>query len=312
MRILVTGGAGFIGSHLVDAYCADGHDVCVIDNLVTGRSDQICSQATFYELDILSPEVENVFIRFRPEIVNHHAAQSSVKVGTADPSLDLTVNAAGTARIARLSAQYGCQKLIYASSGGTIYGEAEYLPIAEDHPKRPLSNYGLSKYVGELYIEMIARSTGLNYSILRYGNAYGPRQDPRGEAGVVSIFAKKLLDGEPCTIDGDGEQRKDYVYVLDLVRANYCAHERGDNGCYNIGSGVGVTVNTIFELLRGSINVTACPRSGPPRPGDVRNFWLDSSRAKSALGWTATVPFEEGVDRTANWLRTGEKRDAAG
>jgi UDP-glucose 4-epimerase len=306
MRVLVTGGAGFIGSHLVDAYCRSGHDVCVVDDLSTGRRAFVNPRATFHQVDLLSPATDGIFAAFKPEIVNHHAAQASVKIGASDPGRDLAVNAGGAARIATLSADHGCRKMIYVSSGGTVYGDPEALPIAEDHPKRPISNYGLSKYMGELGVEMVSRTRGLDYTILRYGNAFGPRQDPLGEAGVVSIFAGRLLKGEVCTIDGDGEQRKDYVFVSDLVRANILAHERGSRRVYNIAAGTGVTVNAIFEMLKSAIDPSARPRLGPPRPGDVRNFWLDASRARAELGWTPAVTFADGIRKTAAWLRSDE------
>ena len=304
MRILVTGGAGFIGSQVVDACCQDGHDVCVIDDLSMGRRAFVHPRAEFHQLDLFSPAVDGIFSEFRPEIVNHHAAQSSVKVSTMDPTRDLVVNAGGAARIAKLSAEHDARKMIYISSGGTVYGDPEKLPISEEHPKRPISNYGLSKYMGELSVEMVSRNQGLDYTILRYGNAYGPRQDPRGEAGVVSIFAGRLLNGETCTIDGDGEQEKDYVFVSDLVRANMLAHDKGSRRAYNIATGIGVTVNTIFRTLQAAIAPSAKPQWGPPRVGDVRNFWLDSSRARDELGWSPEVTFEDGVTRTADWLRS--------
>src|SRR6185437_10761625 len=216
MRILVTGGAGFIGSHIVDAYLAAGHEVQVVDNLATGRRSNVAKQARLHEIDIHSRELERVFEEFRPEVVNHLAAQASVKVSTSDPVFDLEVNGGGTARVAMLSAAHGVKKLIYASTGGALYGDPDFVPVPETHPIRALSPYGTSKRVGEIYIDFVARTAGLTYTILRYANAYGPRQDPHGEAGVVAIFTGLALAGEQCTIDGDGEQMKDYVYVGDI------------------------------------------------------------------------------------------------
>ena len=304
MRILVTGGAGFIGSHIVEAYLAEGHEVRVIDNLATGRRANVPREAKLHEVDIHAREVESIFEEFRPEVVNHLAAQASVKVGNADPVFDLEVNGGGTARIAKLAADHGARKLIYASSGGTVYGDPQALPVTESHPIAPVSNYGTSKFTGELYVELTGRARGLDYTIMRYGNAYGPRQDPHGEAGVVAIFTGLMLNGEPCTIDGDGEQKKDYIYVGDMARANILALDRGSGGTYNVGTGEGITVNHIWKTLSTAIGNEIEAVYGPPRPGDVRNFWLDCSKARAELGWEPQVSFEEGVRRSVDYMRT--------
>lgn len=298
MRILVTGGAGFIGSHIVEAYLAEGHEVAVVDNLSTGRRANVDRRAALHEVDIHSRELEAIFAGFKPEVVNHHAAQASVKVGQADPVHDLEVNGAGTARVAQLAVAHGARKLIYASSGGTVYGEPQTLPVTEDHPIAPRSNYGTSKYVGELYVQLAARTADIEFTIFRYGNAFGPRQDPHGEAGVVAIFTGLMLAGEPCTIDGDGEQKKDYLYVGDIARANVLALASGNGLVANIGTGRGTTVNHIYRVLSAEIGNTIPARNGPPRPGDVRNFWLDCSRARAELGWEPLVSFEEGIRLT--------------
>jgi UDP-glucose 4-epimerase len=205
MRILVTGGAGFIGSHLVEAYLAEGHEVAVVDNLATGRRSNVPREAQLHEVDLHARELERVFQEFKPEVVNHHAAQASVKVGNADPVHDLEVNGGGTARLLQHAIANGVRKVIYASSGGTVYGEPQSLPVTEAHPIAPRSNYGTSKFVGELYVELAARTAGIEHTIFRYGNAFGPRQDPHGEAGVIAIFTGLMLNGQQCTIDGDGE-----------------------------------------------------------------------------------------------------------
>lgn len=298
MRILVTGGAGFIGSHLAEAYLAAGHDVAVVDNLATGRRSNVPREAKLYEVDLHARELERIFKEFAPEVVNHHAAQASVKVGNADPVHDLEVNGGGTARLIQLAVANGVRKVIYASSGGTVYGEPESLPVTEEHAIAPRSNYGTSKYVGELYVQLAARTAGIEYTIFRYGNAYGPRQDPHGEAGVIAIFTGLMLNGDQCTIDGDGEQKKDYIYVGDIASANVAALTAGNGLVANIGTGDGITVNHIYRTLSDAIGNTVEPRFGPPRPGDVRNFWLDCSRAKAALGWAPAVAFEDGVART--------------
>ncbi|MBI5947963.1 MAG: NAD-dependent epimerase/dehydratase family protein [Chloroflexi bacterium] len=303
MRILVTGGAGFIGSHVVEAYLAESHEVRVVDNLSTGRRAHVPRAATLHEVDVHAREMESIFADFRPEVVNHLAAQASVKVSTGDPVHDLEVNGGGTARVSALCLAHGVKKLIYASSGGTVYGDPMELPVPETHPIAPTSPYGTSKYVGELYLQLAHRTGGLDYTILRYGNAFGPRQDPFGEAGVCAIFANLMLKGEPCTIDGDGEQRKDYLYVGDIARANVLALTKGAGLSINIGTGRGTSVNEIHAALQKATGDATPPRFGPPRPGDVRNFWLTTALAKDALGWEATVSLEDGLQRTVDALR---------
>ena len=298
MRILVTGGAGFIGSHLVEAYLAAGHEVCVVDNLATGRRSNVPRDARLHEVDLHARELERIFAEFKPEVVNHHAAQASVKVGSADPVHDLEVNGGGTARLLQVAVANGVRKVIYASSGGTVYGEPQALPVTEAHAIAPRSNYGTSKFVGELYVQLAARTAGIEHTIFRYGNAYGPRQDPHGEAGVIAIFTGLMLEGRQCTIDGDGEQKKDYVYVGDIASANVLALTAGDGLVANIGTGEGITVNHIYRTLSDALGNTVEPRYGPPRPGDVRNFWLDCSRAREALGWAPAMSFADGVALT--------------
>ncbi|HMO95548.1 MAG TPA: GDP-mannose 4,6-dehydratase [Tepidiformaceae bacterium] len=298
MRILVTGGAGFIGSHIVEAYLSEGHEVAVVDNLATGRRANVPRGATLHEVDIHAREFERIMAEFRPEVVSHNAAQASVKVGQTDPVHDLEVNGGGTARLLDLAIKNGVRKVIYAASGGTVYGNPQSLPIAEDTPAAPRSNYGTSKYVGELYVQLAARTADITYTIFRYGNAFGPRQDPYGEAGVVAIFTGLMKEGRPCTIDGDGEQKKDYLYVGDIARANVLALKAGDGLVANIGTGVGISVNHIFRALSEATGNTIEPVHGPPRPGDVRNFWLDCTRAREVLGWEPKVSFEEGIRLT--------------
>lgn len=303
MKILVTGGAGFIGSHVVEAYLAEGHEVRVIDNLATGRRANVPAGARLHEVDIHSRETEAIFAEFQPDVVNHLAAQASVKVSTTDPVHDLEVNGGGTAKVARLCVEHGVRKLIYASTGGALYGDPDFVPVPETHPIRALSPYGTSKRVGELYIELYNRTAGLDYTILRYANAYGPRQDPHGEAGVIAIFTGLMLAGETCTIDGDGEQQKDYVYVGDIARANLAALTMGNGQAINIGTGKGTSVNQIFNALAAATGNAQPARYGPPRPGDVRNIWLDSSLAGQLLGWKHEVGIDEGIRLTVESFR---------
>ena len=303
MRVLITGGAGFIGSHVADAFVALGHEVLVVDNLSTGHRENVPSDAEFVKIDLADDGLADVFERFRPEVVDHFAAQASVKVSTTNAIFDLTVNGGGTARIAELCSRFGVRKMIYASTGGALYGNPEIWPVTEEHPIKPLSPYGLSKRVGELYIDFYRRQSGLNATILRYANAFGPRQDPNGEAGVVAIFSGQLLRGAPCTIDGDGEQKKDYVYVADIARANVLALHHGDGEAFNIGTGRGTSVNAIFQTLKAVTGSKADARYGPPRPGDVRDIWLEYAKAKQGLGWEPTVSFEEGLRQTVEAMR---------
>ena len=303
MRILVTGGAGFIGSHIVDAYVAEGHEVHVVDDLSSGRREHVNEAATFHAIDIRAPELAALFADVRPDIVNHHAAQASVKVSTADPAFDLAVNGAGTANVALLCAEHGVRKLIYAGSGGTVYGEPEAVPIPETARGQPRSPYGVSKLVGEEYVRYVGRTSPVETTILRYGNVFGPRQDPTGEAGVVAIFARLMLRREACTIDGDGDQVKDYVYVGDVARANVLALEAGDGAALNIGTGRGTSVNTIFDALRRATGDATEPRHGPPRPGDIYRMYLDASAARDVIGWAPEMTFEEGIRLTVEALR---------
>jgi len=303
VKILVTGGAGFIGSHVVEAYLAGGHEVAVIDNLATGSRSNVPEGARLHEVDIHSREVEGIFAGFRPEIVNHLAAQASVKVSSNDPVLDLEINGGGTARVALLAASNGVRKVIYSSTGGALYGDPLHLPVDESHPLQATSPYGVSKRVGEIYLDFVARTTGIDYTILRYANAYGPRQDPFGEAGVVAIFTGRMLNGEACTIDGDGEQQKDYLYVGDIARANVLALDRGSGESLNIGTGRGASVNEIFRALQAATGSDIPPIHGAPRPGDVRKIWLDSSRARDLLGWEPQVALDEGIQTTVDWFR---------
>jgi UDP-glucose 4-epimerase len=303
LKILVTGGAGFIGSHVVEAYLADGHEVHVVDNLATGKRENVSAGATLHEADILKDAFSDVVAAVRPDIINHHAAQASVKLSGSDIAFDLASNGGGTARVCELAVKHNVQKLIYCNTGGALYGVPQFVPVTEDHPIKPISPYGMSKYTGELYVDYFSRMHGLQFTVLRLANAYGPRQDPHGEAGVVAIFTGKMLRGEECTIDGDGEQKKDYIYATDIARANVLALTKGTGERVNIGTGQGYSVNEIFASLQSATGNASPANYGPPRPGDVRNIWLENAKAKTVLGWEPEIGLDEGIRRTVESFR---------
>ena len=300
---LVTGGAGFIGSHLVDRLLSLEYKVIVVDNLSTGKLKNLNPGATFHHVDITHPSVSEVFQREEPDLVFHLAAQTSVSRSTKDPVIDGEINVLGTLRLLEAARRSGIEKFIYSSSGGTIYGEPESNPCSDGHPVAPLSPYGMSKYLGEQYLELYRRLHRLNYVSLRYGNVYGPRQDPHGEAGVVAIFTQVMLEGKQPQIFGDGNQERDFVSVEDVVEANILAINRGDGTAYNIGTGRGTSVNRIFELLQSITTYKWDPERGPSRPGEVYKISLDSTRAAQELGWTPQVTLEDGLRKTVESFR---------
>ena len=302
MRTLVTGGAGFIGSHLVDLLLAEGHNVTIVDNLSTGRLRNVNPSARFEAVDITSPKLGDVIRSTKPEVVFHQAAQSSVKVSTDDPMRDADINILGLLRLLEACSENGVRKVIFASSGAT-YGNPDYLPMDEAHPQRPEAPYGISKMVSEHYLKYYALDRGVTFTALRYGNVYGPRQDPHGEAGVVAIFARQLLAGATPTIHSDGEQTRDYVSVRDIARANLLAATRGDGHCLCIGTGRGTSVNEIFAHLCEIAELKVTPTRSPRRPGDLRHAHFDCSRARAELGWEPTVPLVDGLRETVAWFR---------
>jgi UDP-glucose 4-epimerase len=308
MRALVTGGAGFIGSNLVDALLERGDEVTVVDDISTGKRanlDQaIQNGAQLLELDIRDAEaVHAATERARPEAVFHLAAQIDVRKSVADPANDSRINVEGTVNVLRAAQAHGVRRFVNTSTGGAIYGEGQIIPAPEDHPVAPEAPYGLSKFCAEQYCELFTRLHGLSTVSLRYGNVYGPRQDPLGEAGVVAIFCGKLLDGERPTIFGDGRQTRDYVYVGDVVDANLKAAETQTAGAVNIGRGAEVSVLDIVDALRAHSNGAFEPEHAPERPGEVRRIALDTSRAQRELDWEAGTGLEEGLDRTLASLR---------
>jgi UDP-glucose 4-epimerase len=305
LRIIVTGGAGFIGSHLVDAYTEAGHDVLVIDSLWEhggGRRANVRNGVSLVHMDIRDEAISRVFSDFKPEIVSHHAAQHSVAISVRDPLYDAQVNVVGLINVLEYAVRCGARKLIYASSGAT-FGTPEKLPINDDTPQHPSSPYGISKMVGEHYLRFYRDSKGLDFTALRYGNVYGPRQDPNGEAGVIAIFIAKFLAHEGVRIDWDGEQTRDYVYVADVARANLEALERGSGGAYVIGTGVRTSVNEIYRALAELTGFEAPIEHAPQRPGDARDAEFDSRRARSELGWSPATPLFDGIRATYEYFR---------
>ena len=305
MKILVTGGAGFIGSHVVDAYVAAGHEVAVIDNLSTGREDNVNPNARLHRVDIRDlAQVKQVVASFQPEVVNHHAAQSEVPKSVADPGHDAHVNIVGGVNVLRACADNSVRKVIFSSTGGALYGEPDIVPADEDHPIRPLSPYGTSKYAFEQYLATFDRTFGLRFTTLRYANVYGARQDFAAEEGrVVAIFAGRMIENKPLTIDGDGNQSRDMLHVGDIAMANIAALERGDGGTFHISTGIPVTVNDIFRKLAILTEYKLEPRFGPSRKGDVYRIALDNTRAKAQLGWEPRIQLEEGLRLTVDYFR---------
>lgn len=303
MKILVTGGAGFIGSNIVDALIENGHEVAIIDNLSTGKEENINPKASFSNVDITDFEaLESVFQSFKPEIVFHVAAQIDVRKSMEDSSFDAEVNVVGSVNLFSLCVQYGIKRIVFSSTGGALYGEPEELPAKEDSPIQPLSPYGVSKYCAEQYLNYFKRLYGIERVILRYGNVYGPRQDPLGEAGVIAIFTNKILKGESPTVFGDGNQTRDYVFIEDVVRANVLALE-GKEGIYNIGTGKETSVNRLIEIFLDVLGKEVKLEYAPQRIGEVYRISLDCERAKRELGFVPKYPLAEGIIKTIEWYR---------
>jgi UDP-glucose 4-epimerase len=303
MKVLVTGGAGFIGSHVVDAYVEAGHEVVVVDDLSTGHRRNLNPRARFHQLDVTDARMTELVRDERPALVNHHAAQMDVRRSVEDPLFDATVNILGTLRLLEGVRRANVRRVIFVSSGGAVYGEQETFPAAESHPTNPVSPYGVSKRTGELYAFFYQSEYQIPFTALRYANVYGPRQDPHGEAGVVAIFTGKMLAGEPVTVNGDGRQTRDYVYVGDVARANVLALERDCAGAVNIGTGVETDVNTLARLLLAASGSRSEVRHGPAKAGEQRRSVIACDRAAERLGWTPTVPLADGLGRTVEFFR---------
>jgi UDP-glucose 4-epimerase len=303
MKILVTGGAGFIGSHIADAFIAHGHQVTIIDNLVTGRRENVNTQATFHQIDICDAGVADIFARGQFDAICHHAAQMDVRRSVADPRYDAEVNILGTINLLQQCQNTGVKKFLFASTGGAIYGEQVRFPADEEHPTWPASPYGISKLACEKYIHFFAQTYGLRYVFLRYANVYGPRQNPHGEAGVVAIFSTRLLKGEQAVINGDGKQTRDYVFVGDVVRANLLALNYPENDYFNIGTGIETDVNTIYQRLNEAAGAGMSEHHGPAKEGEQLRSVLANDKARRQLDWQPKVSLVEGLKETVEWFR---------
>jgi UDP-glucose 4-epimerase len=305
MKILVTGGAGFIGSHVVDALLEAGHQVSIVDNLWElggGRLENLNPQARFYQVDVRSADLVDVMDQERPEAVCHLAAQHSVKISTDDPRHDAQVNILGLINLLQAATRFGVRKVVFSSSGAT-YGTVEKMPVNEETPQHPESPYGITKLASEYYLRFWKDMHGLDFTLLRYGNVYGPRQDPTGEAGVIAIFARRILLGEPVRIDWDGEQQKDYVYVGDVARANLLSLDRGSGRAFCIATGQGTSVNALYRKLSDIAGLQVGIVHAPKRPGDIYLTYFDCTKSSRLLGWQPETGLQQGLQKTVDYFR---------
>jgi UDP-glucose 4-epimerase len=303
-KILITGGAGFIGSTIADRFVEAGWDVAIIDDLSSGKRENVPPRARLYPCDVRSAAATEAIVRERPAVICHQAAQIDVRRSMADPRFDCDVNLGGLLNVMQAAVAAGSvRQVLFASSGGAMYGDTERIPTREDHPARPVSHYGAAKSASELYLGVYQAGYGIPYTALRYANVYGPRQDPHGEAGVVAIFAGRLIEGRPCTIYGDGGQTRDYVFVEDVARANLLAAQKRVTGAFNVGTGVETDVNRIYAILARAAGLTTAAEHAAPRPGEQRRSCIDPSAAAAALGWRPEIPLEDGLRRTLEFFR---------
>jgi len=304
MKVLVTGGAGFIGSHVVDAYLAEGLDVVVVDDLSRGARENVPAMVRFRQTDVRDRSaMQAVFQEEKPQLVNHHAAQIDVRKSVSDPGSDAATNILASVQLLDLALKHGVERFVYASTGGAIYGEPAVLPADEDTPVRPLAPYGVSKHTVEHYLFVYRALYGLNYVVLRYGNVYGPRQSSKGEAGVVAIFCEQMLAGVTPTIYGDGKKTRDYVEVSDVARANVQALKFGNGEIFNIATGAPTTDYEVFDAVRAALGRAPFePHYASHRPGEVNHIYLSAEKARKELQWQPHLHFREGVKRTADWF----------
>jgi UDP-glucose 4-epimerase len=307
--VLVTGGAGFIGSHVADAFLARGDRVWIVDDLSSGRRENVPKGAAFVEMSVQDPALESLFAESRFDLVSHHAAQIDVRFSVAEPGRDAQTNVLGLLNVLESARKHGTKRVVYVSSGGVVYGEPEVIPTPETAPKLPLSPYGVTKLAGEFYLYYYRQIHGLESVALRYSNVYGPRQDPNGEAGVVAIFSTRLLGGSDLLVFGDGEQTRDYVFVEDVARANLFAADveldaRGalDEFAFNVGTGVGTSVIQLADTIGRVSGLQGKKVFAPPRKGELRHSTLDVTRLRQH-GWQPEVSIEDGLRRTFNWIR---------
>ena len=304
MKILVTGGAGFIGSQVADAFIADGHDVYIIDNLSTGNEKNINHKAQFLKYDINSPDILKIFEKEKFDAVNHHAAQIDVRKSVNDPIFDASINILGTINLLQNCIKTGVKKFMFASTGGAIYGEQEYFPADENHPTKPVSPYGITKLTIEKYLFFYKNEYGLNYTILRYANVYGPRQNPLGEAGVVAIFTNKLIKNENPIINGNGNQTRDYVFVEDVVKANIINLNNNSSDIYNVGTGIETSVNEIFSKLNKISGGIAEEKHGPAAKGEQLRSVITSDKLYKKFDWKPSVKIDDGLKKTFNYFES--------
>jgi len=304
MKFLITGGAGFIGSHIVDRLIEEDHQVVVIDNLSFGCKENLNPHAQFYKIDIRDKDLIDIFIKEQPNVVNHHAAQVNLRYSVENPIFDAEVNILGSINLLECAVKSGVNKFIYSSTGGAVYGEPDKMPVKETHEIRPISQYGINKHTVEHYLHLYFINYQLNYTILRYPNVYGPRQKPHGEAGVVAIFSQQMLRGERPTIFGDGSKTRDYLFVSDVVEANMLVINQGDGETYNLGWGEEITDYQIFKAVRDAIGCQIEPIYGQKRKGEIDRISLDCSKIKEQLGWSPKIPLEEGAPIAVEYYRT--------
>jgi len=302
-KILVSGGAGFIGSHLVDKLIEIGHQVVVIDNLSTGKKENLNSKAKFYELDICDSQVSQIFQEEKPEIVFHLAAQIDVRKSVEDPIQNAKVNISGTLNILENCRKISVKKFIFTSSGGAIYGDTDTIPTAETHLENPESPYGITKLTVEKYLCFYQRTFGLNYTVLRLANVYGPRQSSKGEGGVIAIFCDKMLKGEKVTINGDGQQTRDFIYIGDVVKAAILAMEKEKSGVYNIATGIETNINEIFRKIKELTDCSCEQIHASAKLGEQKRSCLDFSQAKEELNWQPKYDLEQGLKETIKWFK---------